>query len=153
MCCLFLLTGRWGGGGGGGEQQFPVTKEYLSGGDFTTFRHRLAFFSVSAVTPWKIKMQTLQHRKSRIREIKEDKYTKSLAKNQVCTIFQMRDIRKKVLPKFIKLCMETPFWCPWIWPPETNSFQVFLLMVEFFAWGTHKYSNKVIVILKQGMFR
>ena len=40
-------------------------------------------------------MQTIQHRKSRIWEIKEDKYTKSLAKNQVYAIFQMRDIRKK----------------------------------------------------------
>ena len=27
--------------------------------------------------------------KSRIREMKEDKYTKHLAKNQVCAIFQM----------------------------------------------------------------
>ena len=134
MCCLFLLTGRWEAGGGGRhKQQFPVTKESLSGGDFVTFRHRLAFFSVSTVTPWKIKMQTIRHRESRIREIKEDKYTKCLSKNEVCAIFQMRDIRKNVLPKFIKLCMETPFWCPWIWPPETNSFQIFLLMGEFFA--------------------
>ena len=38
--------------------------------------------------------------------MKEDKYTKSLAKNQVCAIFHMRyEIRKNVLPKFIKLCM------------------------------------------------
>ena len=44
--------------------------------------------------------------------MKEDKYTKSLAKNQVCAVFQMRDIRKNGLPKFIKLCMETPCWCP-----------------------------------------
>ena len=40
--------------------------------------------------------------------MKKDKYTKSLAKNQVCQIFQMRDIGKNGLPKFIKLCMETP---------------------------------------------
>ena len=60
----------------------------------------------------KKKMQTIQYRRSRIWEIKEDKYTKSLAKNQVCAIFQMRDIRKNGLPKFIKLCME-------IWPPNT----------------------------------
>ena len=58
------------------------------------------------------KMQTIQYRRSRIWEIKEDKYTKSLAKNQVCAIFQMQDIRKNGLPKFIKLCME-------IWPPNT----------------------------------
>ena len=38
--------------------------------------------------------------------MKEDKYTKSLAKNQVCAIFQMRDIPKNGLPKFIKLFME-----------------------------------------------
>ena len=34
-----------------------------------------------------------------------DKHTKSLAKNQVRAIFHMRDIRKRVLPKFIKLCV------------------------------------------------
>ena len=60
-------------------------------------------FSVCIVTQWKIKMQTIQYRRSRIREMKEDKYTKSLAKNQVCAIFQRRDIRKNGLPKFIKL--------------------------------------------------
>ena len=47
-------------------------------------------------------MQTIQYRKSR--EMKEDKYTKSLAKNQVCAIFHMQDIQKNVVPKFIKLC-------------------------------------------------
>ena len=42
--------------------------------------------------------------------MKKDKYIKTLAKNQVCEIFQMRDIGKIGLPKFIKLklCMETP---------------------------------------------
>ena len=44
--------------------------------------------------------------------MKEDKYTKSLAKNQVYAIVHMRDIRKNVLPKFIKLCMKTPCLCP-----------------------------------------
>ena len=44
--------------------------------------------------------------------MKEDKYTKSLAKNQIYAIVHMRDIRKNVLPKFIKLCMETPRLCP-----------------------------------------
>ena len=48
----------------------------------------------------------------RIWEMKEDKYTKSLAKHRVCAIFQMGDIRKNALPKFIKLCMETPCCCP-----------------------------------------
>ena len=59
-----------------------------------------------------IKMETFKYRKSRIWEMKEDKYTKSLAKNQVYAIVHMRDIRKNVLPKFIKLCMETPCLCP-----------------------------------------
>ena len=44
--------------------------------------------------------------------MKEDKYTKSLAKNQVYAIVHMRDIWKNILPKFIKLCMETPCLCP-----------------------------------------
>ena len=43
--------------------------------------------------------------------MKEDKFTKSLAKNQVCAIFHVRDVRKNVLPKFIKLCIETPSVC------------------------------------------
>ena len=42
-------------------------------------------------------MQTIQYRESRIWEIKEDKYTTSLAKNQVRAIFHMQDIRKNVL--------------------------------------------------------
>ena len=44
--------------------------------------------------------------------MKEDKYTKRLAKNQVYGIVHMRDSRKNVLPKFIKLCMEAPCLCP-----------------------------------------
>ena len=73
--------------------------------------------------------------------MKKDKYTKTLAKNQVCEIFQMRDIGKNGLPTFIKLCIETPCMLvslsgtP-IWPPDTNRnicFRVFLLMREFFA--------------------
>ena len=63
-------------------------------------------------TPSKIKMETFQYRQSRIWEMKEDKYIKSLAKNQVCAIFHMRDIRKNILPKFIKLCMEMACLCP-----------------------------------------
>ena len=41
---------------------------------------------------WKIKMQTIQYRRTRIWEMKKDKNTKTFAKNQVCEIFQMRDI-------------------------------------------------------------
>ena len=57
-------------------------------------------------------MQTIVYRESQIWEIKEDIYTKSLTKNQVCVIFHMQDIRKNVLRKFIKLCMEMPCWFP-----------------------------------------
>ena len=58
------------------------------------------------------KMQTIVYRESQIWEIKEDICTKSLTKNQVCAIFHMQDIRKNVLRKFIKLCMEAPCWFP-----------------------------------------
>ena len=34
-------------------------------------------------------------------------YTKTLAKIQVRGIFRKRDIRRNVLPKLIKICMET----------------------------------------------
>ena len=59
-------------------------------------------FYVFTVMPSKIKMQTSQYRKSRIWEMKEDKYTKSLAKNQVCAIIDMRDIRKKRFTQIYK---------------------------------------------------
>ena len=57
-------------------------------------------------------METFQYRQSRIWEMKEDKYIKSLAKNQVCAIFHMRDRRKNILPKFKKLSMEMPCLFP-----------------------------------------
>ena len=54
-------------------------------------------------------MQTIQYRRTRIWEMKKDKYTKTLAKNQVCEIFQMRDMGKNGLPKFIKRHIGVPF--------------------------------------------
>ena len=56
-------------------------------------------------------METIQYRKSRIWEMKEDERTKSLSKNQLCAIFSMRDIWRNVLPKLINLCMEILCWC------------------------------------------
>ena len=38
---------------------------------------------IFTVMPSKVKLETFQYRKSRIWDLKEDKYTKSLAKNQV----------------------------------------------------------------------
>ena len=69
--------------------------------------------------------------------MKDDKYTKSLAKNKVCAIIHMRDTRKLVLPKFKRLCMETPCWCPFeghkygrLKPTETYFFEFFYLCVN-----------------------
>ena len=61
---------------------------------------------------------------SRIWEMKGGKDAKTLAKIQVRGIFRIRDIRRNVLPKFIEICLETPFWClsgraP-TWRKETN---------------------------------
>ena len=90
--------------------------------------------------------------------MKEDKYTKSLAKNQVYAIVHMRDIRKNVLPKFIKLCMETPCLCPFEGhkygrrkPTETSVFEFSYLCVNSSLEELIKI--KAIFILRQGMFR
>ena len=50
---------------------------------------KVAEFYVFTVMPSTIKIQTSQYRKVQIWEMKEDKYTKSLAKNKVCAIIDM----------------------------------------------------------------
>ena len=90
--------------------------------------------------------------------MKEDKYTKSLAKNQVYVIVHVRDIRTNVLPKFTKLCMETPSLCPFQGhkfgrrkPTETSVFEFSYLCVNS---SLEELINiKAIFILKQGIFR
>ena len=69
--------------------------------------------------------------------MKENKYSKSLAKNQFYAIVHMRDIRENVLPKFLKLCMETPRLCPFPGPKygrrkptETTVFEFSYLCVN-----------------------
>ena len=57
-------------------------------------------------------IKTIQQIKSRIKEIKEDEYTNSLAKIQVCAMFRAGDIQENVLLKFLRLCMEKPCLCP-----------------------------------------
>ena len=58
-------------------------------------------FFVFTVTQSKIKMQTIKYR------MKEVEYTKRIARtNEVCAIFQKRNIRQNVLPKLIKLGIE-----------------------------------------------
>ena len=71
-------------------------------------------FSVLTVTPSKIKIETIQYRRSRILEMKDDKYEyeKSLAKRQVCAIFHEIDatysiLRKMFCPKFKALHGDT----------------------------------------------
>ena len=64
-------------------------------------------------------------REPRIWEMKEIKYTKRLAKSQVCApIFHMGNIRKNVLPKFMKAsygdAMFGSLSGAQIWLPETN---------------------------------
>ena len=85
-------------------------------------------------------MQTIQYKKSRIWEMKEDEYTKSLAKNQVRAISQMRDIQSKRYTQIYKALygntMVVSFSGTPRWRPETNRnicFRVFLLMREFMA--------------------
>ena len=57
-------------------------------------------------------IKTIQQIKSRIKEEKEDEYSNSVVKIQVYAMFRAGDIRRNVLLKFIRLCMETPCLCP-----------------------------------------
>ena len=63
-------------------------------------------------------IKTIQQMKSRIKEIKEDEYSNSLARIQVCAMFRAGDIRRNVFLKFIMLCMETPCF----WPSEGHKY-------------------------------
>ena len=90
--------------------------------------------------------------------MKEDKYTKSFPKNQVYAIVHMRDIWKNVLPKFVKLCMETPCLCPFHGhkygrqkPTETSVFEFSYLFMNSSLEELIKI--KVIFILRQEMFK
>ena len=90
--------------------------------------------------------------------MKEDKYTKNLAKNQGYAKVGMRDFRKNVLPKFIKLCMETPCLRPFEGhkygrrkPTETSVFEFSYVCVNSSLEELIK--SKVIFILRQGIFR
>ena len=77
-------------------------------------------FSVVTVTPSKIKIKTIQYRKFREWEMREDKFENSIAKNQVYAIFHMRDTWNNVLHKFIPLSMEKPCWHPF----EAHKFNI-----------------------------
>ena len=53
-------------------------------------------------------IKTIQQIKSRIKEIKEDEYSKI----QVCAMFRAGDIQRNVLLKFMRLFVEMLCLCP-----------------------------------------
>ena len=74
-------------------------------------------------------MQTIQYRRSRIWEMKENKYTKSLAKNGLCNISNARHSEKRFTiykalygNAILVSLIETPIWPPGI-PTETSVFE------------------------------
>ena len=91
--------------------------------------------------------------------MKEDKYTKSPAKNQVYATVHMRDIRENVLPKFISFVWsETPCLCLFQGrkygrrkATETSVFEFSYLWVNSSLEELIKI--KAMFILRQGMFR
>ena len=96
-------------------------------------------------------MQKVQNLGNERRQI----YKKPCQESGLCRV-HMRDIRKKVLPKFIKLCMETP--CLFQWHKygrrkrtETSVFEFSYLCVNSSLEEPIKI--KVIFILRQEMFR
>ena len=111
----------------------------------TNYKQLLVFI----VTPFKIDQNENQNRwtdKSRIWKMKGGKYTKTLAKIWVEEIIRIRDIRGKVLPKSIELCMETPCWSSSGWAPtwrtETSRkicYRVLVQKRELTPKGTHKH--------------
>ena len=90
--------------------------------------------------------------------MEENQCTKHLAKNQDCAIFHERDTQKNVLPKFTKLCMETPCWCSFEGHKYGRRKQNDLSVFEFFYKSVNSSLEelikiKVIFILKQEMLR
>ena len=81
--------------------------------------------------------------KSRIWEMKEGKYAKTLAKIPVTAIFLNQDMQRNVLSKFIEICMKTPCLSPSGWlqhggrkPRETS-------VTEFFYKSVNLYLEKL----------
>ena len=69
-------------------------------------------------------IKTIQQIKSRIKEVKEDEYSNSLAKTQVSAMFGAGDIGRNVLLKIYKAmygdAMFVSLWGAQIWWPEAN---------------------------------
>ena len=69
--------------------------------------------------------------KSRIWEMKGSKYAKTLAKIQVRGIYRIRDIRRKVLPKFIDLYGDAMLVSTWMGPNMADGNQQKHLLRSF----------------------
>ena len=69
-------------------------------------------FSVFTSHVIKIKIVTIQLKKSRVWDTIDDWYINKLAKNQLPAVFHLRVICRSVSPEFIELCMETACLCP-----------------------------------------
>ena len=67
-------------------------------------------FSVFTVTPYNIRIKTIQRKKPRICNSVKDQQINNFAKSQFCTIFRCWVICQNVRLKFIELSMETPCW-------------------------------------------
>ena len=72
-------------------------------------------------------------------------YTKSLAEIQSRGIFRI-DIRKNVLPKFIEICMETPYWCPPGWAPTWRTKNNKASATEFWYKSVNLFLEELINI-------
>ena len=68
----------------------------------------LLLFSVFTSHVIKIKIETIQWKKSRVWDTIDDWYINNVAKNQVSTVFHPHVICRSVSTKFIEPCMETP---------------------------------------------
>ena len=89
---------------------FPYCISWKSHGPRTsrTKDHILySVFSLSCYQKWKCKPVNTESPESG-----KWKKINIQAKNQVYGITHMWDVHKNVLLKFVRLCMETPCWCP-----------------------------------------
>ena len=103
------------------------------------------------------KMQTITYRKSSIWEMKENKYTKSLAKNQDCDISYTRYSEKSFTQIYQALygdAMLVSLWGAQIWRPETNRNICLWVFLKSVNSSLEELTEiKVIFILRQAVFR
>ena len=93
-------------------------------------------FSVFTNHVIKIKIVTIQWKKSRVWDTIDDCYINNLAKNQVSAVFYSRIICRSVSPKVIELCMETPCLCPSEGHKHGGRKVTEISVTEFCYWNT-----------------